>query len=200
MRATLLTVLVVAALTACGGSDEKTSPAAPEPGPTAKAVETAEAPTGPPTQAYYVSVFVTPSLRDFFQRSQPGEQITATNFGDGYWLTVSLNIRREDVKEFSEQRVEIELHEWESLLDIVDEEGLLDWWPVMPEIATDQAKLGYVLRGEGWGLQKTWASLTGNDVAPKKLMKAMAELARANASSSPLYILRTGGGFFEPRR
>lgn len=187
MRPALLTMLIAAALTACGGSDEKTPPAA-----------AVVAPTGPPTQAYYISVFVSPSLRGYFQPGQPGEKITATNF-DRYRLTVSVNIRREDIKEFSEQRVEIEAHEWEFQLDIVNEEGLLDWWPVISETATDQSELGYAIKGEGWGLQKTWASLTDNDGAPKKLMKAMAELASANASSSPLYILRNPG-FFEPRR
>ncbi|MBI4613619.1 MAG: hypothetical protein HY720_08425 [Planctomycetes bacterium] len=136
-----------------------------------------------------IAVYRTPGKpMDFHLRGKPAEEIVALREAGEYLLAVRVNVPRDRVEAYTEQRVELSAEEWAALVRIVEEQGLFDWKPGEEGAAYDWGDKGYGVRGPR-EVARMWSGPIENEEAPDRLFDALARLAREKIPSLPLYYL-----------
>ncbi|HVE42591.1 MAG TPA: hypothetical protein VNM14_22115 [Planctomycetota bacterium] len=122
----------------------------------------------------------------FFEPDRPAEEVLAKKDGDKYLLSVRINVRRPSVEKFSEETAELTRKEWDSLVDIVSREKLLDWKPDPKDgLVFDWGTAGFRVKADKDNAP-TWTTPLKNGDGPELLSKRLASLARQKISGLKL--------------
>jgi hypothetical protein len=114
----------------------------------------------------------------FFEPDRPAEEVLAKKDGEKYVLSVRINVARPGVEKFSEETAELTRKEWDSLIDIVSKEKLLDWKPDPKEgVVFDWGTAGFRIKADK-DHAPTWTRPLKNGDGPEALSKRLASLAR----------------------
>jgi hypothetical protein len=137
-----------------------------------------------------VAVHRTPGKpMQFFEPNRPAEEILAKKEGDKLLLCVRVNVPRDGVKAYREERAELTPKEWASLLDIVSKEKLLDWKPE-PEKGQvfDWGEAGIRITSDRENAH-TWTAPLKNESGPAALSRRLAALAAEKVKGLKLFYL-----------
>jgi|SRR6185295_6013590 len=125
----------------------------------------------------------------FFEDHRPAEEIVARKDGEKLVLCVRVNVPREGVKKYSEETAALTPKEWESILEIVGREKLLDWKPdPKGERVFDWGSSGLRVKSEKENAH-IWTEPLKNGEGPAALSKRLSSLAAEKVKSLKLYYL-----------
>jgi hypothetical protein len=122
----------------------------------------------------------------FCEPDRPAEEVLAKRDGEKYLLSVRINVKRPNVDKFSEESADLTRKEWDSLLDIISKEKLLDWTPDAKEgVVFDWGTAGFRIKSDK-EIAPTWTKPLKNGDGPEALSKRLASLARQKISGLKL--------------
>jgi hypothetical protein len=125
----------------------------------------------------------------FFEPNRPAEEIVVRKEGDKFVLLVRVNVPRDGVKGYREDRAELTAKEWESIVEVVSKERLLDWKPRPEEGKVfDWGAAGILVKADRENAP-TWTSPLKNADGPAALTKRLAALAAEKVKTLKLYYL-----------
>ena len=122
-----------------------------------------------------------------FDPTKPAEAITARHDGARYELIVAVNVPREGIGAYSESSAALSLQDWDCLVALVQQQGLLHFKPdEEPGRVYDYGEIGFTIEGRTSNAQQ-WSKPIKNSAAPQALMLQLAQLARHKLPRIALY-------------
>lgn len=123
----------------------------------------------------------------FFDNAKPAEEVAAVREKDGFALVVRVNVPRDGVTKYTEERAPLAADEWKELLAIVADEKLLDWKPELEKGQVfDWGSEGFAIRGKKENSQG-WSQPVANGAGPRKLSAALAALVKKKTMKLRLF-------------
>ncbi len=125
----------------------------------------------------------------FFEEKRPAEEIVAKKDGDKILLFVRVNVPRDGVEKYTEESAELTRVDWDSLLEIIAKEKLLEWKPDFEggQVA-DWGSMGFQITSDTEHAPK-WTKPIKNGKGPDALSKKLAALARDKVKGLKLFYL-----------